>query len=370
MARTKQGSICRRQNRIYARIRWTEIVDGRRVSKEKFARVRTVSEGREKIKQLLHDLEDQGPKTFDADRMTFSDLAGHYAAAVIRPAEYSGDRKIGGLRNTSSPANQLKASVNYFGDRLIKSIDYSDLQEFKIARANRITRRQAQPSIVTVNRELERLHACFEYAVRRQWLRRNPFDNGAPLINKADEPIRETIPTADEVRAILAQCRGPRSHIKPILLMIKDTGMRPSEMFRLKLQNLDLKVGTVEVTVKNSKTGKRRIVGLTRELQAELLAVIDAGELQPGDLLFGITNNIRRSYATACRLAGVQGITLYSWRHLCATEMIRAQIPQALAMKQLGHTEEKTFRRYITVDQELATQAVEALEAYRKQNKK
>ena len=369
MSRSKQGAIVRRGKRIYARIRWTETDSGRPVRREKYARVRTISEGRERIRQMLHELEDAGPAGFDAEQMRFADLAAHYAAEVLQPAEYAGDRKISGLRNLASPRAQLSACLEYFGPRLIRSIGYADLQAFKRARAQRITRRGGRPSIVTVHRELERLHAVFEFARRRQWIQRNPFDGGPPLINKADEPIRETIPTADEVRAILAQCRGPRAHLRGILLCIRDTGMRPAEMFRLQVGSVDLAAGTIEVLAQNSKTGRRRLVGISQELRAELEEIITAGELGPGDLLFGIRSNVRRAYATACRLAGVQGINLYAWRHLCATDMARAGIPDALAMKQLGHTEAKTWRRYVTVEASAARETAGALEEYRKKAK-
>lgn len=369
MGRSKQGAIVRRGRRLYARIRWTENVDGQSIHRERLARVRTISEGRERIRQMLRDLEDLGPVTFDAERMTFRDLAEIYAAEVLQPAIYAGDRKIAGLRNLASPRAQLAACLEYFGPRLIRSIGYADLLAFKRARAERITRRGGRPSIVTINRELERLHAVLEFARRRQWIARNPFDGGAPLINKVDEPIRETIPTAHEVRAILAQCKGPRAHLRGILLCIRDTGMRPAEMFRLRAGSVDLAAGTIEVLAQNSKTGRRRLVGISEDLRAELAAIIEAGDLGPEDLLFGIRSNVRRSYATACRLAGVSGITLYAWRHLCATDLVRAGVPDALAMKMLGHSEAKTFRRYVTVEASAARETAGALEEYRKKSK-
>lgn len=40
MGRSKQGAIVRRGRRLYARIRWTENVDGQSIHRERLARVR------------------------------------------------------------------------------------------------------------------------------------------------------------------------------------------------------------------------------------------------------------------------------------------------------------------------------------------
>lgn len=365
MARSKHGSVVRRGKLLYARIRWQEWEEGRRVQREKLERVRTISEGRERCKQLLRELEDTGAAVFDADRLTFRQLATRYQEKHIFPAEYAGDHKIAGMRNTASPLVQLQACLDYFGDRLARSIEYEDLIEFKRRRSARMTRRGRPPALATMHRELERLHAIFQYAVRKRWLKRNPFDFGPPLINKSAEAIRDRIPTEEEAAAILDQCTGPRAHLRLILMMIRDTGIRPSELMRARISDLDFEARTLLIGERNSKTNKRRYVGLTSELIAELGRHIMQNNLQPDMPLIGITDNFRRSYATACRLAGVEGVTPYAWRHLFGTDLHRAKIPPAFAMKVMGHTEEKTHRRYINADQAIAAQTAAELEAFR-----
>lgn len=88
--------------------------------------------------------------------------------------------------------------------------------------------------------------------------------------------------------------------------------------------------------------------------------------LQPGMPLIGIKDNFRRSYRTACRLAGVEGVTPYAWRHLFGTDLHKAKIPPAIAMMIMGHTEDRTHRRYVNDAQRLAAQAAQELDDYRK----
>ena len=53
-------------------------------------------------------------------------------------------------------------------------------------------------------------------------------------------------------------------------MMIRDTGIRPSELMRARVSDLDFDARTLEIGERNSKTNRRRYVGLTSELIAEL----------------------------------------------------------------------------------------------------
>lgn len=116
MARSKQGSIVQRGKRLYARIRWIELADGQKVTREKFKRVTTRTEGRAAITQMLRELEDHGPQIFDGAQLTFRALAALYASAKLTDAEYSGDTKIAGLRSPKTAQAQLAPLIAYFGD--------------------------------------------------------------------------------------------------------------------------------------------------------------------------------------------------------------------------------------------------------------
>ena len=369
MARSKQGTIVRRGKQLYARIRWTEMIGGKKVAKEKFAPVRTRTEGREKCKEMLRDLDLSGPRLFAADRLTFAELADVYAQERLISAQYAGEQKIAGLRSLASAKTQLKRLVAHFGPYRVQEIGWEDLDGYKRARFRQVTLRGRPPVVATVNRELERLRNVLNFAVRRGWLVKNPFAEGQPLIHKADEALRERIPTLEEQNAILAQCTGRRAYLRPILILLRDTGLRPSEAFRALVSDVDFTPpATIHIRQMNSKTGRPRLVGLTQEAAAALAELIQAGQLQPGDRLFGLAS-IRRSYAFVCRAAGVQGVTLYAWRHLNATDMVRAKVPDPIAMKSLGHTEYRTFKRYVTIDKEVAGESAASLDEYRRRQK-
>ena len=370
MARSKQGSIIERgkgaKKRIYARIRWTERVDGVMTKREKFARVQTRSDGREKIKQMLRDLEDNGPQVFAGDKMTFSQLADHYSTQKLVEAEYHGDTKIAGLRSPETARAQLDPLNAYFGDWPIKTIDYEAIAEYKRFRLKTRTKRKSERKLASVHRELERLRAVIKYAIRKRWLTESPFDFGDPLITKSDELRRDRLPTDEEEQLLLEGCTGKRAHLRPILICLSDTGIRPGEAFRLTWEDVDFKGQVIRLKPRNTKTLRERWVGMTTRMEAELKQLWELSLKQPGDLVFGIRDNVKKGFKSLCEEKGIRNLQLRDFRNKTSTDYQLAGIPDALAMKGTGHTQRRTYEGYVKVDQQIARDLARQLEQHRK----
>lgn len=361
MARSKQGSVVRRGERIYARIRWTERRDNESVIREKLKRVRTISEGRERCKQMLRDLEERGTGIFESDRMTFNDLARIYAERKLIPAQYHDDRKIAGLRSLPSAKAQMRSLQVYFGNFALNEITHSDLERFKLLKMQMTTRWGSRPSIATVNRELERMRAMLRFAVRQGYLLKTPFEMGESLISKADERMRERLLTIEEERRLIEACKNSRAHLRPIIICAIDTGMRRGEIFKLKWSDVSLDDGIIRLRATTTKTGKRRIIGITTRLEAELRGLWDQGLRIDDALVFGIKSDIKRSFASACRIAGISDLRFHDLRHRASLDLLQAGLSEELAMKILGHTQRSTFSRYINPDHRIAREAATAL---------
>lgn len=370
MARSKQGSIVERgqgnKKRIYARIRWTERVDGVKTQREKFVRVKTRSEGREKIKQMLRELDDRGPQTFNSDRMTFSELADHYSINKLVEAEYHGDTKIAGLRSPETARAQLDPLIAYFGEWKIKEIDYEAIAEYKRFRLKSRTRRGTERKLASVHRELERLRAVIKYAIRKRWLTESPFDFGDPLITKSDELRRDRLPTDEEEQLLLDGCTGKRAHLRPILICLSDTGMRPSEAFRLTWEDVSLAERMIRLKPRNTKTLRERWIGMTERLRAELSQLWELSLKNPSDLVFGVKDNVKKGFNSLCAEKGIHGLQLRDFRNKTSTDYQLAGIPDALAMKGTGHTQRRTYEGYVKVDQDIARGLAARLEEHRK----
>jgi len=102
-------------------------------------------------------------------------------------------------------------------------------------------------SVVTVNRALSTLRLIYNYADRCGFQVSNPVRH----VEFFRETGRERIISAAEEMAYLATASQP---LKDIARIILDTGMRPEEVFRIKLANIDL----VQRTIMNP-FGKTRV---------------------------------------------------------------------------------------------------------------
>jgi len=227
MPRIRKGKEVERNGKWYARVRYTA-ANGKR--KDIWLLAKNKSHASELVQQKLQELKTVGESSIDGDKIKFDELAKIYKGKKLVPAQYVGERKIAGLRNHKTPLGFLSALTDYFGSRRIKSITYSDIEEYKLMRLKTPTKR-GQRQIASVNRELELLRAILKFAIREGWLLRSPFEMGAALISKADETRRERILSYEEEQRLLNACTNRCSHLKPILIAALDTGCRRGELF-------------------------------------------------------------------------------------------------------------------------------------------
>src|SRR5690242_9740460 len=118
MGRSRNGAIKYIDGIPYARVRWTD-QNGKR--KEKIKRADNASHANLLIKQMLREIDDYGPESLDAERMTFADLAEHYRTHHLIPAQYVDGKKIAGLRSLSSAVTNWECIKEYFGKKRLRS---------------------------------------------------------------------------------------------------------------------------------------------------------------------------------------------------------------------------------------------------------
>lgn len=376
MARERTGSIryIKKRKLYQARITYVDGL-GRRHDLRRNAT--TITEAKAILKKLKGELEAHGPSIIDGERLTFDQIAMIYEKRKLQPPVYKGETRIAGLRSWKTQRLFLRALKAHFGKKRVRAITHSDVEKFKSDRMQAPVMRTTKDkktgelkkvvvrdrSVANVNRELSLLRAIFNFAKRSGWIVRSPFEMGESLISVADENKRERILSRDEEERLLAACKDQRAHLRPLLICALDTGMRRGEMFKLKWSDVDLDQGLIRVRKTTTKTWESRTIGMTVRLRNELERL--HGVAPPGDgLVFGIQDNVKRSFASACRVAEIEELHLHDLRHSATTRMVEAGMPPMKIMKITGHKQIATFLRYLNVDDANAKDVATALDAY------
>jgi integrase len=375
MGRLREGTTIWRKNakgeyQRFARVQWTD-ERGKRRQKEKLA----VSESHAKrlIKDMLRELEQHGPQAFDAEKMTFAELADYYEKHHLVPAQYIDGRKVDGLRSLAPARSRLKALRDFFTEKKVRLITKKDILEYRrqrlatpiISKSNRKDERlkTRQRSVTCVNRELETLRKMLYIAIEEGWIYRNPLTKmkGESLILRAHEKERDRVYSFDEEKALLAACTGRRTHLRPILICAFDTGMRKGEILTLSWSDVDLVTGWINIKAFNTKTQRDRTLKITPRLHRELLTLNEGRPHEPTDLVFGVEDNVSKSFRSACRECEIGDAHFHDIRHTFATRLARAGVPQAEIERLLGHTQPRTTYRYINLDAQSAENAANVL---------
>lgn len=358
-----------KQGRWYARTSVTDRQGKRRNIKR---RAKDKAEAKQILKTILRQLEDEGEKGIDASRMTFNALADFYEQHYLHPAEYSGDKKISGLRAWDRAKAALVHFRDYFGRMRVREITHADLNSYRVIRLKTPTRYNRERAIAGMNRELVVLRRIFSIGVRQGFLYKSPFSSGDTLISSADETKRCRILTRDEEARILAAIdREPkRGHIRGIFLCGVDLALRRGEIFTLKWSDVDFERRVLTVRAFNCKTARSRTVALTSRLHEWLLRWRDCRGWSVDSLVFGVRITIKTAWTKICREAGVEDCHFHDTRATCITRMIEAGMPPAAVMRVSGHTTLSSFFVYVRANDDTIFRAAAALDTYHAQSLK
>ncbi len=192
----------------------------------------------------------------------------------------------------------------------------------------------------------------------------NPFLKKKGIISKASENERDRTLTIGEENRLLSACIDRREHIKPIVICALDTAMRRGEMFLMRWRDVNLTTSEIFIPQTNTKTDTERSVGITSRLHEELEKLWEDSPKDKNGLVFGVTSDIKRAWKTACAKAELKDFRLHDCRHTATTRMIASGSEHTEVMKITGHTQLKTFLRYLSITSETAKRCAARLDDF------
>lgn len=349
------------KGKLYARLQY-KADDGK--YKVKYKPITDKRTARSVVEEMRRELEVHGQETLTSDKMTFAELVEQYRKVKVVPATYQNGVKISGKRSLVYFGYILPTLTDYFGHKLIRAIKAGDLESFKRKRLNSTTIYGTTRKIASVNRELAIMRTVLNFAVQNEWLLKNPFVSCPGIISLSAEVKRERVLGFDEESRLLAVCTGPRKHLKPILICALDTAMRRGEIFKMRWQDVGFETGEIYIPQTNTKTEDARVVGITPRLREELEKLWEVSPKGANDLVFGKIDSVKTAWKTACRLAAVKDFRFHDCRHTATTRMIASGSPHTEVMKITGHTQLRTFLRYLNITAETASNVASKLDIY------
>jgi integrase len=374
-------------------------IEGDGKKKQYTQKAESKSHARRLRDELSDNFNDRGERGIEGDKLTFRELADDYKERKLIPAKYHQNRKVAGLRSHRTALNFLNNLLLYFGNKRIKDITPSDIEKFKQKRLDQPIKTERKNNkgemetferpraIASVNRELALLRTMLNDAVYNGWLIRSPFLNAKGLVSLSDETKRERVLTSDEEERLLRACsefitleyerngkkirahhKSNREHLRPLIITALDTAMRSGELLKLCWSDIDFESRTVNILAFNTKTAKARTVGMTQRVYDELISLWEQSPRDLDELVFGIKDTVKRSFASACRDAEIEGFRFHDCRHTAITRMIQAGLSPMEVMKVSGHTQMNTFARYVNPDTQAVTRIADVLSAFNAQS--
>ena len=355
-----------------ARIQFTDPATGKR---RDIRHIRdTKGEAHDELNRLRRDI-DAGQDT--SSRRTLFDLFDHYADTYLHAPCYLEGRKVSGYVSWRSEHANLAVLRRLIADKPLRSVSYPDLERAKLAviadpvrTSKKVMGSEGVTTVVTerprstanVHRILSTLRHCLTIAEREGWVARSPFVAGEPLIRPSHEKRRTRVLSRKEEADLLAGCEW-RSHLRLIIIALLDTGMRFGEMRTRRRRDFDFIAQEISITSGagfQTKNEDSRVVPMSDRLRDELVTQgVDA--LESDALAFGIVDNVRASFRTAKRIAGITNLRPHDLRHTAASRMIEDGMELAEVARILGHRDIRTTYRYVSAHAGTVTRAREAI---------
>ncbi len=249
--------------------------------------------------------------------------------------------------------------IKFFGSTKVDQITFENIDKFKIWRSKQKSRKTKQKvSPGTINNELIILKMIFKRLVKIGALRFSPATD-VPML-KEELPPFYVIPLNEQRIYLLAAPEPLRS----VASLMFDTGLRPSEVFVLKKNDVDLANNWLQVQKGKTKAARRKLP-LTENARTILLNRINN---QKSDFLFTQLWDDSKQLTEVNRLH-IQTITkcgfkfrLYDARHTFASRTLEAGCDLLTLASLLGHENTKTVQRYAHPSETHKLEAIQRME--------
>ncbi len=221
----------------------------------------------------------------------------------------------------------------------------------------------------TINRELALLSASINY-YNKEYLDTLPNPTKGRKLKEPEARVRWL--THEEAQRLIATAgkeAKAQHHLPDFIRLALNTGCRANEMLGLEWSRVDMKQGLIFLEGMHTKAGKRRTVPLNRDARQALLSRTAFRKEHCPDSPWVFCNkegnrltDVKRSFGTACRRAGIEDFRIHDLRHTCAAWLVSAGVPLPEVKDLLGHSTIIMTEKYAHLAPDNVRRAVQMLE--------
>ena len=219
----------------------------------------------------------------------------------------------------------------------------------------------------TYNTYLKKYRACFAWMVDRGYCKENPFEKIKTL--KKQEKIRQLIPVDARETVVNHVRTSKHPNYEIVMHLIFTSLIRPSEIERLQVRDVDLKNKCIHIPANKAKTHKDRDAALSDTCIAMLIPLLSKPgilptwylinsnyECGPDPCYHGMFKKHWMKIRKECGLP--DEMQLYSLKDSGITEMLEAGESNNQVKEAAGHADISTTNKYIGKDTEKMIEAV------------
>jgi len=156
-------------------------------------------------------------------------------------------------------------------------------------------------------------------------------------------------------------------HLKPIVIVALNTGMRKQEILRLKWSNVDLKHGLIILDQDQTKNRERKEIPLNETLKrlfASLPRRLDIPYVFYDPASGKPYRDVRKSFASALRRAGIRDFHFHDLRHTFASQLVMAGVDLTTVKELMGHKTITMTLRYAHLAPAHKAEAVKKIDIF------
>jgi integrase len=281
----------------------------------------------------------------EEERLTFEDLA----------SDYLEEREVRGAKGACLQWSKSRVAnlKTFFDGMRVSDITTHRMREY----ARKRLALGAAPG--TVNRDFGALSRMFTLAIQAGRMTRRPF-----IPRLRENPPRQGFMKHGEYLAI-------REHLPAAYQDVLDfgylSGWRKGEVLTLEWRDVDRDGRSIRLRPEVSKTREGRVLVLSTPLQAVIERRWHARALRCPLVFHEAARSLqgfKNAWERACKAAGAPGKLFHDLRRTAIRNLIRAGVPERVAMQVSGHKTRSILDRYNIVSEGDLQQASERLTTY------